>query len=529
MKTTKRAAIALLSLALLQGCGGGGSSSSGGGAPLPAADHDLAAGASMNFPFQVQAGGVYSVTMQRITCDGGLCCSMRATGGGFQGSQFLQETAPDPADSMARLLLEPSIGGQINVRVTALNRCRFNTPVMASVANVAAAQAEVDATGQQPNMDSGHGMPQRFARMDVSRVGNRIYLHDTSRRGTSLASNASISTLKFLRNTANRAEARQIIHQAANAGALDKAAVDAHGYTQAIHDYFKAELGRNSYDNNGGSMLSFTHFDFPIQQTVFCNNEVQPGTLHNAFSFSGQGAVGFTDGFPDRNALPLSVALDVVAHEWGHAMSDSFIPPTGFEYERESGALAEAFADWMAVAVEDHIRGEGQDLCNSQGSCIKSVWTLGEDENAARAISHPNLVVRQGGEPSPDTYKGQHWEPADVAGCAIPDICVNDWCGVHTNNGVGNRMFYLLAEGGTSSSAVSVNGIGIQNAIEVALAAHRDYWTSTSDYAAARSGMVMAAEALDTANSTNWKQSVERAWTAVGVTGASRAATAGGR
>ena len=466
----------------------------------------------MDFPFATREGDLYSVTMRQASCTEGLCCSLRAAGGGLERvASFLHETSPDPNTNIARLLLEPPDGGEINVRVTALNRCRFDTPVLASASGRAAASYEITATGQEPNTRSGHGEAQTFDHLFVTRVGGRLFLHDTSRRGVSLAEDASISTLKFLPNTTDRNEGRLILHQAANAGALDEAAVDAHGYSQIVHDYIKSRWEINSYDERGGSMLAVTELDYPIAPREFCGVVSQPGTRYNAFWWPSNRFIAFTDSFPDNDRWwddwELSVALDVVAHEWGHAVTDHF---SDLVYERESGALNEAFSDWMAAAVEHHVRGNGTYLCYEGGSCAHAVWLIGEDAAAIRSIADPAFFD------DPDTYRGDNWMATDETSCPDPDVCENDYCGVHSNSGVGNKMFYLLASGGTFNG-VRVRGIGIQNAMLIAASASRNHWSRASDFRAARSGMIEAAMTFDRRHSTRWVDSVRAAWSAVGV------------
>ena len=116
----------------------------------------------------------------------------------------------------------------------------------------------------------------------------------------------------------------------------------------------------------------------------------------------------------------------------------------------------------------------------------------------------------------PAIYKGEHWYPVDDS-CDAEDYCTDN-CGVHSNSGVGNKMFHLLSMGGKFNGE-EVAGIGVQNAMRVAYDAHRDYWSWRTDYPFARRGMVWAAQTLDAANGTNWADSVRAAWTAVGVDG----------
>ena len=100
----------------------------------------------------------------------------------------------------------------------------------------------------------------------------------------------------------------------------------------------------------------------------------------------------------------------------------------------------------------------------------------------------------------------------DTTSC-VPNE-TNDRCGIHTNSGVPNKMFYLLSHGGVhSNTGIGVTGIGIQTAMNVAMDANRYYWTSTTDFNSARNGMVLAAQPYG----GNAVAQVKNAWAAVGV------------
>ncbi|MFP5246686.1 MAG: M4 family metallopeptidase, partial [Thermoanaerobaculia bacterium] len=190
---------------------------------------------------------------------------------------------------------------------------------------------------------------------------------------------------------------------------------------------------------------------------------------------------------------PLVGAFDVVGHEWAHAITE-LAPPsrTQLAYERESGALNEAFSDWFGTAVE---RNYGENN-----------WTMGEGIWIIRDLSSPTLY----GQPA--YVGGPNWFP--LAGC-VPDCSPggNDCCGVHTNSGVPNKMFYLLANGGTFRG-ISVTGIGVPAAIDIALDANTFYWTTYETFLGARNAMVTVA---NNNYGAAHAESVRRAWAAVGV------------
>ncbi len=177
--------------------------------------------------------------------------------------------------------------------------------------------------------------------------------------------------------------------------------------------------------------------------------------------------------------------VDIMGHEYTHGVVRA---SANLVYQGESGALNESFADIFGVAIERYAGG-GLD------------WTVGEDWQAIRSLQTP------GSFGDPDTYLGPRWANTAVG---QPDNG-----GVHTNSGVQNRWFFLLAQGGTQNG-VTVAGIGFDNAIKVAYRNLTVYLTSASNYAAARAGSINAANDLFGTCSAQTR-AVTNAWAAVGV------------
>lgn len=184
--------------------------------------------------------------------------------------------------------------------------------------------------------------------------------------------------------------------------------------------------------------------------------------------------------------------LDVMAHEYGHAV-DNYSADLLYEYE--SGALNESFADIYGKFTEWSITPNEFD------------WEMGHQVSSIRSLSNPNTFLQ------PDTYEGVFW--FDHTNCTVPDPNVNDNCGVHINSGVQNYWFFLLSQGGTHNG-VSVNGIGMQKAAQIAYRNHTVYLTQNTDYADARSGSIQAAGDLYGLCSGEVLQ-VRNAWAAVDV------------
>ncbi len=256
------------------------------------------------------------------------------------------------------------------------------------------------------------------------------------------------------------------------------AAVDGHVYTGLVYDWMLSQFGRNSYNDNGTTMTTTVGY-------------VAEGT-NNAYWNGSQIVIwGASSGYNSLAASP-----DVIAHEWGHAITSS---TSNLIYQKESGALNESFSDMIGAAFEfAHPEYDNPD------------WFMGENISATssgfRDIAFPHNKF------DPDTYGEDDPYWVTVEPCTPSNT--NDWCGVHTNSGVGNKWFYLLSDGGTHNG-VTVDGIGVANAIKVAYQANAYYWTFNSTYQEAAFGTISASIDLDP--TYMWTIQVSKAWQAVGI------------
>jgi Zn-dependent metalloprotease len=254
----------------------------------------------------------------------------------------------------------------------------------------------------------------------------------------------------------------------------DDAALDVHWGTEMTYDYFKNMHNRNSWNGNGGALLSYVNY----------------GSGYENASWDGQ-RMKYGDGSTDAY-----VCLDIVAHEIGHAVCDA---TANLVYSGESGAINESLSDIWGACVENW------------ATTGKQTWLCGEDlVSAARSLSNPNTYWQS------DTYGGTYWFAQN--GC-IPNGN-NDWCGVHTNSGVGNFWFYLLSQGGSGTNdwynTYNITGIGIEKAAKIVYKAETSYLTSSANYAQFRNATISAATYYSGENS-NEVIAVTNAWHAVGV------------
>jgi Zn-dependent metalloprotease len=213
------------------------------------------------------------------------------------------------------------------------------------------------------------------------------------------------------------------------------------------------------------------------------------------------------DGFRFNN---FAGALDVVAHELTHGVTE--FSWNGI-YERESGALNEAFSDIMGASVESYVEpaGNGRKMAD---------WFLGEDltfvfdppHNALRSLENPSLFCHGGFGCDPDNYRKLFNPPS----CSDS----NDNCGVHINSGIANQAFYLLVQGGRNrTSGISVTGLGFasrERAEKIFYRGFTAYLTPSARFADARRATIRAADDLFGAGSVESVQTAA-AWTAVGV------------
>lgn len=207
------------------------------------------------------------------------------------------------------------------------------------------------------------------------------------------------------------------------------AALDAHWGAMKTYDFFMEKYNRNSIDDNGLAIHNYVNS--PMRNV---NNAYWDPTTQSMYY--GIGVYPY-DAF---------TALDIVAHELGHGITDSY--QSSMLYAGETGAINESISDIWGACVEYYAAPN------------KQHWRLGEDITltapALRYMDNPNLGY------NPDTYWGIYY--------LNPAIHDSDSV-VHINSGVPNHWFYLLSDGGTGVNdhgySYSVEGIGINEAADI--------------------------------------------------------------
>ncbi len=248
-----------------------------------------------------------------------------------------------------------------------------------------------------------------------------------------------------------------------------------------IGNYYLNVHGRSGYDAQGAQARANVHMW---------------GGTDNAYWSTADQAFFFYSG-----ALFAELAtLDVCGHEFTHAVTEH---TAGLIYQGESGALDESFSDIFGTFVEFASQDDGRASYPGR-TPGKADWLIGED------CTYPNTVALRdmrnpGRFADPSKYHGMNWFYGG-----------DDNGGVHYNCGVQNHMAYLLVEGGSGNNDgidYSVTGIGIENVRQLAYRALTVYCGPNTDYRAARTAWLSAAQDLNLA----WTTSVMAAWSAVGV------------
>ncbi|MEN9937486.1 MAG: hypothetical protein RLZZ387_4065 [Chloroflexota bacterium] len=196
----------------------------------------------------------------------------------------------------------------------------------------------------------------------------------------------------------------------------DPVAQAAHDGAGIVYDYFFTNFQRDSIDGQGSPIVSTVNFGSDEQDA---ENAAWIGELQQMI---------YGDG--GRIFRPLSLELDVVAHELTHGITDN---SAQLIYESQSGALNESYSDVFAALIDD------------------DNWTLGEE--VVKSPPFPAPVLRSLEDPS----LGGLYDPNDpLQGVGQPtttaeyaDLPVSrryDNGGVHINSGIPNHAAYLLAQ-----------------------------------------------------------------------------------
>lgn len=268
------------------------------------------------------------------------------------------------------------------------------------------------------------------------------------------------------------------------------AAADAAYGAALTWDFYKNSFGRSGIRNDGVAAYSRVHYGSGYE---------------NAFWDDSCFCMTYGDGGSTLKAL---VSIDVAGHEMSHGVTSA---TAGLDYSGDAGGLNEATSDVMGTMVEFSAGN-----ANDPGD-----YYIGEK------IMQDGTYLRRMDNPSADGASVNCWSTSTKN------------LDPHYSSGVGNHLFYLLAEGtgtktiggrthtGTTCNSTTLTGIGRSTAAAIWYRALTTYWTSTTTYPQAANGMVKAAKDLYGATSSQCTATVA-AWKGVNAAPTETCTTGGG-
>ena len=186
-------------------------------------------------------------------------------------------------------------------------------------------------------------------------------------------------------------------------------AYDGFGFT---FDLYWEVYGRNSIDNNGMDLIGTVHYG---------------NQYDNAFWDGTQMVFGDGDGTIFNR---FTIAVDVIGHELTHGVTGA---TAALEYHDQPGALNESISDVFGSLVKQ--RSLGQTAAQADWLIGAGLWAAGINGVALRSMMAPGSAYNDpliGKDPQPDHMSRYVNTTSDQGG-------------VHTNSGIPNKAFYLLA------------------------------------------------------------------------------------
>lgn len=213
------------------------------------------------------------------------------------------------------------------------------------------------------------------------------------------------------------------------------------------YDYFLNVHQRNSIDGRKGTVMGIVRLgkSFP---NAFWDGEQQLMVFGDADTYAG--------------------SLDVIAHEMTHGVTSN---SAKLVYQGQSGALNEAMSDIFGEMTEFRTYGSND-------------WLIG---------THMRSAIRSMSDPK------RFGDPAKMSELLVTK---EDNGGVHSNSGIINRAFYLLAQGMTGA-------IGRADAEKIFYRTLTQHLSKNSQFIDARLGAIAAADALFGANSNQSRKTAE--------------------
>jgi bacillolysin len=253
----------------------------------------------------------------------------------------------------------------------------------------------------------------------------------------------------------------------------DAIAQAAHDNAGKVYDYFFSTFKRDGIDGRGSPMVSTVHYGS------------DPEDAENAAWIGERQQMIYGDG--GKIFKPLPYALDVVAHEFTHGITDA---TANLIYQGQSGALNESYSDIFGALID------------------RANWTVGEE--VVKSPPYPTRILRSledptlGGKYNPRDPLSSVGQPGHMRDYArLPLSRRADNGGVHINSGIPNRAAFLVAQ-----------ALGREKMEQIYYRTLTQYLTPDADFGDAARATIRAAQELYRTSEAN---AVRDAFAQVGI------------
>jgi Zn-dependent metalloprotease len=203
-----------------------------------------------------------------------------------------------------------------------------------------------------------------------------------------------------------------ILRHEGGKGAGDAAADEAYDGLGATWDLFAKVYDRNSIDDHGLALEGIVHFDRDYD---------------NAFWDGHRMVFGDGDGTLFNR---MTIAVEVIGHELTHGVTGVEL---GLQYLGQAGALNESISDVFGALVKQYQHNE---------TAEKADWLIGAGLLRDSVHGVALRSMKAPGTAYDDPVLGKDPQPAHMDDFVKT---TDDNGGVHTNSGIPNHAFYLVA------------------------------------------------------------------------------------
>ncbi|MGL5942865.1 MAG: M4 family metallopeptidase [Waterburya sp.] len=267
----------------------------------------------------------------------------------------------------------------------------------------------------------------------------------------------------------------QLVRSEGDDQVTDDPVNEAFDYSGIVYDFYDQIFQRNSLDDRGMSLISSVHMG---------------RRYNNAFWNGEQMAYGDGDG---RIFIRFTKGLDVVGHELTHGVV-SFT--SNLDYQDESGALNEHFADVMGEIIQQWYR---------KHDVKQADWRIGEDIMGPEVTAKCLRTFKAEKAYENDPLLGTDPQPKHIRDKYTG---FDDNGGVHINSGIPNHAFYRVAMEVEGNAWEKTGKIWYQTLKNL---------NNRSDFQEAASMTHLVAGSMFGTGSLE-QQAVKNGWNAVGIT-----------